>query len=234
VRRDLLAWHRGRLYLGAVTLAWAACARPGRLEPPGTFAPSSRESLEAVAARTTPAAREIWRIRWRSDDGRITLAGQGAVRVAPPDSLRVDLAVRLGMGRATMILAGDRVAAEPRDLVEHALPDRFALWAALGVLRVPDGTRAVSRLDQTGRALWRAEDGNGRATTFELRGDTLVGVTREVDGRMVARLELWRGPDGRVRRARVSDLAHGARFEVDVTNREAAESFPHDIWRLRP
>jgi hypothetical protein len=178
--------------------------------------------------------REILRIRWRSDDGRIALSGQGAVRVAPPDSMRVDVAVRLGVGRATLILAGEGVAAEPREIVEQVLPDRFALWAALGVIRMPDGADTVGRLEDGARTLWRAAASDGRTTTFELRGDTLVGVTREVDGRGVARLWLTRGADGRVARAQVTDLQRGARFEVQITGSAPSEAFPSEIWRLRP
>lgn len=233
MRSDFLALHRRHFYLAALALA-TACGRPGATVPAGPFAAVPRESLAALAARTVPAEREVLRIRWRSDDGRIALAGQGAVRVAPPDSLRVDVAVRLGVGRATLILAGEHVAAEPREIVEQVLPDRFALWAALGVIRVPEGVDAVARLEDGARTLWRASAEGGRTTTFELRGDTLVGVTREVDGRSVARLRLKRGPDGRVAKAQVTDLRRGARFEVEITGSAPSEAFPSEIWRLRP
>ncbi len=223
MRRGLLASVRGVSYIAATAVvALAAACRPGAVAPAGTFAAASRE-------------REILRIRWRSDDGRITLSGAGAARVQPPDSMRVDLALRLGVARATVVLAGETVAAEPREVVERLLPDRFALWALLGAVRLPDTLIAAEHLaDAAGVALWRFTDGRGRATTYRLRGDTLVGVTRERDGRVTAQLALWRDADGRIRRAQLTDVLHGARFEVDITAREPSEPFDPQIWRLRP
>ncbi len=219
-------------YIGGLGLAVAACAPPGPVAPAGTFTPSSREAFAAVAQRTLPERHEIVRFRWRSDDGRMQLAGAGAARVAPPDSLRLDISASLGLGRAVLILAGERVEADP-EIVTRMLPDRFALWTVLGYLRAPDADR-VEHLTDGARTFWRTTDAAGRVTTFELRGDTLAGVVREEGGRMTQQLRLERGPDGRVNRAQLDDHAHGARFVMDITGRESSEAFPDATWRLRP
>lgn len=211
----------------------AGCHAPRPVVPSGVFTPVPREAFEAAAVRTAPARRELLRIRWRSDDGRVSVSGSGAVRVAPPDSVRIDVAVRLGVGRGTMIVAGDSVWAEPADLVGQLLPDRFALWAALGVVRVPEGVNGFELLEDGGRRFWRVTDDGRRTTTFELRGDTLLGVTRERAGTPVAHLRLLRGPDGSVTRAQVTDYERRARFEVDVAGRQPSEAFPSEVWRLR-
>ncbi len=180
-----------------------------------------------------PDRREIVRLRWRSEVDQVAVSGSGAARLAP-DSLRIDMAVRLGVGRATLILTGDAVQAEPAELVEQLLPDRFALWAAFGAVRLPDSLTAVERLADETRTFWRFTDGQGRVSTFELRGDTLAGAQRSENGRDVARLTLARGPDGTVSRARVTDLVRGAVFEVDIVSRQPSGPFPSEIWQLRP
>lgn len=233
--RVLLALPQRHFYLGAVAAAGLAggCHAPRPATPNGVFAPVPREAFEAAAARTAPARRELLRIRWHSDDGRIAVSGSGAVRVAPPDSVRIDVAVRLGVGRGTMIVAGDSVWAEPADLVGQLLPDRFALFAALGVVRVPDGVSGFELLEDGERKFWRVTDDDGRTTTFEMRGDTLLGVTQQRAGAPVAQLRLVRGSDGAVTRAQVTDYERRARFEVDVANRQPSEAFPREVWRLR-
>lgn len=194
--------------------------------------PASRAEFAALAARTAPARRELLRIRWRSDDGRIELSGSGAVRVAPPDSLRIDVAARLGIGRAALVLAGDSAWAEPADLVRRLLPDRFALWAALGVVRVPDSEARPEVLEDGERRFWRVTDAAGRLTTFEMRGDTLLSVSRERAGVLVVRLRLLRRPGGGVAKAQVTDYERRARFDVDIVSRQPSEAFPREIWRL--
>ncbi len=234
----MLAWTGRRSYLAAQVLAVAGAVcvsgcRPRNVEPVGRFEPAGRDELGAAASRTVPPGYQILRIRWRSDDGQVSASGNGAVRVAP-DSLRVDLAVKLGIGRATLILAGDSVQAEPPDIVRQLLPDRYALWAAMGVVKLPPSALDVSRLTDRERTFWRIRDGEGRQWTYEMRGDTLLGVTRSQDGRPVARLELERGSDGRVTQASATDLVKGARFQVDIVSREPSAAFPETVWQLRP
>jgi len=233
--RALLARPGGRSYLAALMLAAAACrSAPRSLAPQGGFAPASRDEFAAAARRTTPARPELVRFGWRSDDGRLQLSGSGAARIAPPDSMRVDIAAALGLGRSTLILTGDSAVAEPAELVRQVLPDRFVLWAALGVLRVPPGDIAVEHLQDGGRSVWKVTDRLARVTLFELRGDTLVGGERDVDGRAAMRLTLERGSDGQVRRAQLLDLARQSRLEIAIQGREAHEAFPDETWRLRP
>ncbi len=234
----MLALAGRHFYLAGRVAALTALAvlpacHPQHPAPSGPFEPASRDALGAAASRTQPAGYQLVRIRWRSDDGQVNASGNGAVRIAP-DSLRVDMAVRLGVGRATLILAGDSVAAEPPDLVERLLPDRYALWAAMGVMQLPPGALDIGRLVDRGRTFWRLDDGHGRQWVYELRGDTLVGVTRSQDGKPVARLVLEHGSDGQVTQAQATDLVRGARFEMDVISRESSAAFPEMVWRLRP
>src|SRR5579859_2817445 len=107
-----LAGLRRHSYLGAGILGFAlGCGRPGGVVPEGAFRPASRDDFQAAAAATMPATRQIIRLSWHSDDGEVQYTGTGAARIAPPDSLRADIAAALGLGRSTVILTGDSVVA---------------------------------------------------------------------------------------------------------------------------
>ncbi len=229
----LLAPLRGGSYLAMLALA-AACGKPAPVAPAGTYVRSSRAEFEAAAAATRPAAHRFTRFRWRFEDPRLRVSGQGAARVAPPDSLRADIGAAFGLARSTVVLAGDAVQARPADVVERLLPDRFALWAALGTMRAPAGSLTVEKLEAAGRVVWRVTDEAGRVTLFDVVEGRLAGVTREEAGRATTRLELTReAPDGEVRRARLTDYGRAARLDIEITARETSEPFPPETWQLR-
>lgn len=220
-------------YIAAIVLVAAAACRPGAVAPHGSLRGATREAFERIAASTAPTMREVLRLAWRSDDGRISIAGSGAARIQPPDSLRLDVAVRLGVGRATLILAGDSVRAEPQELVAAVLPDRATVWSVFGVVRVPEDLVSVELLEDGERSFWRVTDARGRHTTYELQGGRLAGVVRESQGRETGRLRLRRDAEGRVVRGSVTDALRGARFEIEVTARETSEPFAPEIWQIR-
>jgi hypothetical protein len=154
--------------------------------------------------------------------------------VAAPDSLRVDIAAALGLGRAIVLMAGERVEAQPPELVERLLPDRFALWAILGFVRAPGGAVTVERSEDGSRVVWRTTDAGGRVTTFDTVEGRLAGITREQGGRTTSQLALTRDPaTGDVTRARLTDFGRSARLEIEITGREPSEAFPPEIWRLQ-
>lgn len=213
----------------------AGCAKPASVVPSGGFSPATRQDLLAAAAGTAPRQREIVRLTWRSDDGQLQLSGSGAARIAPPDSLRADISASLGIGRATVILTGDQVQAQPPNLVDRVLPDRFALWAVLGVMRAPAGEWSnTERLEDGARSVWRVTDAAGRITIFELSNGVLATVTRTEGGQTTSQLHLTRDANGLVRQASLTDFKHSMRLNVDITGREASEPFAPETWQLRP
>jgi hypothetical protein len=230
-----LAVLRRHSYLGAGILGLAVgCGRPGGVVPEGAFRPSSREDFLAAAAATVPPARQIIRLSWHSDDGEVQYTGSGAARIAPPDSLRADISAALGLGRATLILTGDSVVARPVNMVDRVLPDRFALWAVLGVLKLPPDEVRIEQSADGERSLWRTTDGLGRSTIFELNRGALSSVSRQEAGRITSQLKLTRGPDGAVSRASLVDNQRNLRLEVAITGRETSDRFPPEVWRLGP
>lgn len=217
-----------------MALLAAGCrAKPPAVTPAG-FAPASRESFEQAAAVTMPAGREIVRISWKADDGDLQLSGNGAVRFAPPDSLRLDVAATLGLGRSTLILTGDSVQAQPALDVDKILPDRFALWAAMGIMHAPPGVVRFERAEQGTMQFWSTTDGSGAATVFVTQGGLLVSVTRERPEHVESELRLTRSSGGAVARANLTDAPHHFRLQVDVNRIEPSGAFAPEIWKLRP
>lgn len=233
-RSRFLAPLRGVSYLGLLGL-FVACGRPAPVVPAGGFVPSSRAEFEAAAAGSRPEGHALARFRWRFEDQRLRVSGQGAARVAPPDSLRADIGAAFGLARSTVVLKGDAVEARPADVVERLLPDRFALWAALGHIRAPAGPLAVEKQEDGARVVWRVTDQDGRVTLFDVVEGRLLGVTREENGRASTTLVLTRAEsDGAVRRARLTDYRRAARLDIEITARETSEPFPPETWQLQP
>lgn len=232
VARRSLAGPLGRSYLAATLAVMAtACGRPpAPLAPAGAYAPLSVEAFRAIAARTVPAASELIQLRWRYDDGDRAVSGRGAARLAPPDSLRLDISVRI-LGRATLVLAGDSTWAEPEATVLDVLPPRAIVWAIFGVVRPPGPGTRIEVGDAADRRLYRLTAPDGLTTLLELRGDTLLGATQTRGGRPVGRLVLMHDAGGQLVKADAMDAEHSARFVVEVDHREANGPFPSEIWR---
>ena len=215
----------------AAMLLAGACGRPpASLAPEGSFEPVSASEFLAAAARTVPGARTLLAVRWRYDDGESPMSGRGAVRLAPPDSLRLDVSLGI-LGRATLVLAGDSAWSQPGSVMRQVVPNRSLLWAMFGVVRPPEGLSSVERSQAADRRTYRVVAGDGMVMTLVLEGDTLLGATQARGERPVGRLDLTRDSSGLIVRAEAVDLEHSVRFIVDVDRREIGGSFPNEIWR---
>jgi hypothetical protein len=227
-----LAALRRRFYLAAALAVMAgACARPpAPLAPTGPWVPMGAEAFAAVAARTVPGGAQLLRVHWSYVDGNQEASGKGAVRLAPPDSLRLDVAVPV-VGRATLVLAGESSWSQPEDLADQIPRSRALLWALFGIIRPQDARTRIETGDAPGRRLYRLTAPDGLVTWLECRGDTLLAATELRGERIVGRLALTRDPAGAVVKADATDVEHGVRFVVEVDHREASEPFPAEIWR---
>lgn len=185
----------------------------------------------AAAARTVPAGPELISVRWRFRDAELEVSGRGAVRVTPPDSLRVDVRGPLGFGRGTLVLTGPAAWADPEGLVRQVLPSRFLIWAMLGVVQAPDSAERFERGGEGARRWLRVVEAGAVVTTFEFYGDTLAGVVRMRGDRLAGRLALVRDRGGRLVHATAEDLERHARLEFDIDNRTPTGAFPVEVWR---
>lgn len=191
----------------------------------------SAETFAAAAAPTAPRGSELLAMRWRFRDPQSEVAGRGAVRLSPPDSLRVDVRGPLGFGRATLVVAGDDSWADPPDLVRQVLPRQFLLWAMLGVVRAPDSVIRREAFADGARRLVRVVEPDGIETTFDLREGVLMAVAvARADG-VIARLTLVRDAQGALVRADAEDLERNARLSFDIQSRTPGAVFPAAVWR---
>jgi hypothetical protein len=195
------------------------------------FSAISAEEFDAAARRTLPAGSELVALRWRFRDAQSEVAGRGAARVSPPDSLRIDVRGPLGFGRATLVFAGADAWADPEDAVRRVLPSRHLIWAMLGVVRAPAGVERLEAFDAGTRRLLRAVGADGSVTTYDLRGDTLAGVVVARNDRVVGRLTLARDARGAVAHADAEDLERNARLSFDIQSRTPSGAFPAEVWR---
>jgi len=172
-----------------VTLALACAPRLTPLD--GTSAPASlpRSDLSRGHQRVV--------FRWEMEDPDMLTRGDGAARVAGPDSVRLDFFLAGGLGGGAAVLIGDALRLPPgaEDLARRLIPPAPLLWAALGRLAVPPLRDTTARVD--GDTL-RADIGSPTVWRVTFVRDTLRRLERVADGRVVEWVERRSG-DGRVR-----------------------------------
>lgn len=178
---------RGRIAVAALGLfALAACVPRVR---PLVGAERPREPLPRL--ELPPHAQRIV-FRWRIRESELEIRGEGAARIAPPDSARLDLFVGGGLGGGAAWVIGDSLELGPApEALRRALPPPVFLWAALGRFALPPGRDTLVARTDSGTTV---EIGPAPRWRAELRGGRLVRLER-VDGeKLVDRLD--RGPDG--------------------------------------
>jgi len=197
-----------------VALACAPVAAPLK----GVLAPD--RSLPALTL--SPGHRHIV-FKWDYAEGDIAARGDGSVRMASPDSARLDFFLGGGLGAGAAVLIGDSLRTPHANLVRRYIPPTPMMWAALGRLAIPALPDTVVRLDGD---LLRADLGRPVEWRVAIRGDTLVGLEHISDGKITD--SFTRGPNGVL-----SYEAPGARRRLRLTVlREEPGSFDATIWSL--
>ncbi len=122
-----------------------------------------------------------WEYKERIGSGH----GDGSARMAPPDSVRIDLFLDNGSNAGYLILIGDSLRAVAQDEARRSFPPQPLLWAALGVVRVtaPD---TVARQD--GDTL-RVEIGTNPVWRMSYASQTLAWMGRITGGRIEEMVE---------------------------------------------
>lgn len=201
-----------------VAAASVACAP--RAAPITGVAPAAGVRLPAT---TLPPGHRRISFQWTLRDPAFTARGDGAARLAAPDSARVDLFLAGGFGAAAAILVGDSVRVPPRSTGAELVPPPPMLWAALGRLALPAVTDTVLRV--AGDTL-RATLGQPVRWRVEVVRDTLRRLERIEDGRIAEWVE--RGAGGSVRYELAGQRALTLRIEQDVPS----SPFDASVWRF--
>lgn len=132
--------------------------------------------------------------------------GEGAARIASPDSARVDLFLNGGIAVGRAILIGNSIRATNQAQVERFLPPPPMMWAAFGRLAIPALPDTVVTMEgdvlhaDIGRPVqWRVTIANNRVMQLaRINGGRIVEVvTRDAGGRLLyevpGRRKLWLG-----------------------------------------
>ena len=186
--------------LTLVALAALSCA-PRARPLSGTLSPERKLPVIEI----TPGHRRLV-FRWDYEENALLARGEGAARIASPDSARVDLFLNGGIAIGRAILIGSTIRATNQEQIEKFLPPPPMLWAAFGRLAIPSLPDTVVTMEgdvlhaDIGRpATWRVKiAGNRLMQVARISGGRIVEmVTRDTGGRLLyevpGRRKLWLG-----------------------------------------
>ena len=200
-------------------VAPVACAPPRLSSLPGAPVPVQ----QLPAPRPESGSRKVV-FQWELHDGEIIARGDGAARIASPDSIRLDFFLAGGLGSGGAILIGDSLQVPGPDLFRKLVPPRALLWAALGQFSVPAERDTAVRVDG---GLLRADIGVPVRWRATFRGDTLTRLERVHDGRLQEWVE--RSPDQKVQYRNESARRS---LSLVILRTDAVAAFDPSIWRF--
>ncbi len=199
----------------------------------------TRDSVVAWAGATLPRHPTAIRFRWKYRDDRLSAAGRGQARIAPPDSLRLDYAATLGVKSGAGVVVGDSVQwADPEKDFRSLVPAIPMLWAALGFVPPPADTAALSgRTDADHETHgWTLRVVAG-ADTLEymltVGRDRVLAAQWRRAGKVVAASTTRFTASALPATARIDFPEGPARFELTVVAVDTVAEFPPALWRSR-
>jgi len=219
-----------------VLLAYLAClaagcrSEPGPLVPVGAQ-PVSTSEVATWVASTLPSDPQLYRFKWLFRDERGSAGGRGSARVAPPDSLRFDVAGPFGSGTASAVVIGDRALwTEPRDAIARLVPNYPLMWAMFGTARLPNPSAELRGLVHDSTTVWQyagAEDTVAYVRTTGNPGRLIAQV--RLRGKLVGQAETTLGPDGARLKARLTVPDPPAQLDLTFLS-VARDTFAPEIW----
>lgn len=216
-------------YLAAV----AAGCTP-RMEPlvPVDAVPVDRAAVDGWTAATVASGQALHRFKWLYRDGRQSAGGRGSVRLAGPDSVRVDARGPLGQGRSSGVVIGDSIRwAEPEDNLVEAAPNVALMWALFGVAREPAPGAELLGIERPGLTAWRIVSGPDTLEYVREAGRGRLRAELRRGGQVIGRSESTRDEAGRLREARLTVPSVPARLDLTFLSTEApSEPFAPDVW----
>lgn len=223
---------RPRLLPGLALLLAACGGAAGISVPkPAAFAPAAAAEAATWARATLPSeAREV-RFRWQFRDDQGAAGGRGRIRLALPDSARLDVQGPLGSGRASAFVSGDTALwAQPENDVKRLVPNYPLFWALLGVVRNPAAGGTVLKTADPAVTGWRFIAGADTVDYFRnTTPNRLVAEVRQ-GGKRLGLVETIFGPDGLPATARLIVPSVPARLDITFTANTKAKPFAPDTW----
>jgi hypothetical protein len=219
-----------------VYFAWvvAGCrAEPGPLLPVGAQ-PVSRSEVTGWVASTLPSDHQLYRFKWLLRDERGSAGGRGSARVAPPDSLRLDVAGPFGSGAASAVVVGDQpLWTEPADAIARLVPNYPLMWAILGVARPPQGGEELRGLVNGTTTAWQYAGAGDTVQYARTSGEParFIAEVRQ-GGKLVGRAETTLASDGAPLKARLTVPSAPAQLDLTFLSL-TRDSFGSEIWLPR-
>lgn len=217
-----------------LVLVLAGCrGAPGAVVPAGA-APVERAQVVDWVGATTPTEQRLLRFKWLFQDERSSAGGRGSARVAPPDSLRFDVAGPFGADPAAAVVVGDRALwAEPPDAVKKLVPNYPLLWGLLGVARPPGPADVLRGITDGPVTAWQYAGPTDTVAYAWTRGTPgrLVTEVRQ-RGEVLGRVETELDSTGAPLRAQLVVPGVPARLDLTFLSTTRA-TFAPEIWTPR-
>jgi hypothetical protein len=218
-------------YLGLA--AWACQAQPGPLLPsPAT--PVSRAQVLAWVDSTRISDQRLYRFKWLFRDERSSAGGRGSARIAPPDSLRFDVAGPFGSGAASAVVIGEQaVWMQPPDAIAKLVPNYPLMWAMFGIAREPPEGVDLRGLSDGKLLAWQYAGARDTVIYSRSSGESerLIAEVRQA-GALIGRAETTFGSDGIPVKARLTVPSAPAQLDLTFLSSERS-SFAPEIWLPR-
>lgn len=219
------------VYLGWVV---AGCrSAPGPVIPV-EVQPVSEADVAAWVASTLPSDHQLYRFKWLFRDERGSAGGRGSVRVAPPDSLRFDVAGPFGSGAASAVVVGNRaVWTEPADAISRLVPNFPLMWAMFGIARMPPGGAELRGLATNSITAWQYAGATDTVEYARATGNPgRFSAEVRQGGKLVGRVETTLNPDGTPTKARLTVPSAPAQLDLTFLSTTRVALAP-DIWLPR-
>jgi len=219
-------------YLGS---ALAACGgRPPEPVVPKAAHPVSPTEVAPWIESTRPPAQQVYRFKWLLRDERGSAGGRGAARVAPPDSMRLDVAGPFGSGMASAVVVADRaVWTEPADAIARLVPNYPLMWAMFGVARMPAEGDSVRALETPATQAWQYTAGPDTVEYSRTSGSPGRFVAEvHQRGTLIGRAETTLDSTGAPLKARLTVPSAPAQLDLTFLS-ITRDTFAPDIWISR-
>jgi hypothetical protein len=225
----------GRFPYLALVVAACAAGPPPSLAPVG-IGPIDRDRVQAFVDSTEPRGHRLSRFKWSFKDERSSTGGRGSARVAGPDSMRIDIAGPLGVGRASaFVLADSEIWVDPEKSVKDMVPNYPLLWAMFSVAMGPSDSDALRGLIDGQQVFVEYADG---ADTVEYlwqphaKPARFYAVARHA-GKLVGRVETRLDAEGHLVSSRLVVPRRPAQLDLNFYLNTEQGDFPPDTWRRR-
>lgn len=196
--------------------------------------PVSESQVAQWVASTVPTEQKLHRFKWLFKDERASAGGSGSARIAPPDSMRFDVAGPFGSGAASAVVVGDRALwTQPPDAIAKMVPNYPLMWAMFGVARLPQSGVQLRGLANGATTAWQYAGSSDTIEYARTAGNPvkLVTVVRQ-GGQLIGRAETELQPDGTPLKARLTVPSAPAQLDLTFLSTKQA-SFAPDIWLPR-